>query len=1414
MAKLTEYPQALTFDANDILIKDGTNGTKKITVEDAAKYFSQYTNTNIASAFSTQTAYTKGAYVLKDGVLYRFTENHAAGAWSTSDTTEIKLASDMSALAALLDETNAAVVSVEGDVASILGIIASYVSATMTAPSNITSGEYVLANGVLYRATANIASGSTLTPNGNVVAVTIGEELFEVIKSNAKKADANGTYDEMTVGQSKQLLSDDTVKDQTPYIMRTSGGALEISDREKNTIVGGTIAWNQQIKNGNFVGTTDWGQTGGALSAADNVLTYTAGTQIGLYSILKQVSPIPSLAGHRLLFSLDVYCEKATSIRIGGPGAGFGDYGLTATEIVAGQWTKISKVGSVANGNTITVLAIYLNTNGVLVQNDTVQFKNITVFDLTQMFGTTIADYIYSLEQETAGAGVAWFKKLFPKEYYAYYTGPLQSVKTSAHKMVGFNAFDKNASDITNGKYLDNNGVPQTNSARKITGYIPVIGGQRYYFADAAASSIAAYYVWYNSEKNIISGGTIPYTGGSAASHLKTAPANAAYLRVSVINEKWDSFIVNLSLDDEKDGTYEPYVEYNYPLDSSLELRGIPELDGNNRLRFNGDTYESNGTVTRKYTYARFVGADGEGWTDTSGSGNPRKTFRTTSLIANTAYTNMLTNGITVSTSSGSTESDEITCRGTAYSSTIFYIFAPESKIANLTAFKAWLATNPIEIVYPIDTPTTETAEPYAEFQTVSNLGTEEYIDAGVAAGTRDVEIPVGNITEYYQNLRAKLESAPDSPDDDGDYILRRSSGENAYTRAEPIFAGKANTEGNYPNLTAGGAQQLMSTVGIEDQVPYNFRTSGGTADIGDREEDMIVGGTIAWNQQIRNGNFADTSGWSVPTSATFTVENGKATISNTTSSYTRIQRTSNSKAYANHKYLIMLKVSSSAGKVTLIPMGSTSGGMFSFTGLTEETQIAKIWAPEEDYTTVSWHVRFNVTTPDVSEQITATVRDYCAFDLTQMFGTTIADYIYSLEQANAGDGVAWFKKLFPKEYYAYYTGPLQSVQTSAHKMVGFNAWDEEWESGTIQSANGQNAPDTNRIRSKNYIPVVPNQPYYLKAPQYAIIYQYDSDKNFLGTTGSRGDNRISVFNSPTAYVRFAVGSSSNPVTTYDNDICLNLSWDGEKDGTYESYVEYNYPLDSSLELRGIPELDGNNRLRFNGDTYESDGTVTRKYAYARFVGADDEGWTDRTGSGNLRKTFRTTSLVANTAYTNMLSNGITVSSSSEMVDTAEITCRGTNYSSTYFYIFAPEDKIADLTALKAWLAANPVEIVYPVDTPTTETAEPYTNPQIVNDFGTEEYVDAGVEAGTRDVAIPVGHETFYQANLRAKLEMSPDSPDGDGDYIVRQVNGENTYVPLVIPNELPAAPSTDGTYVLHATVADGVLTYSWVANT
>ena len=85
------------------------------------------------------------------------------------------------------------------------------------------------------------------------------------------------------------------------------------------------------------------------------------------------------------------------------------------------------------------------------------------------------------------------------------------------------------------------------------------------------------------------------------------------------------------------------------------------------------------------------------------------------------------------------------------------------------------------------------------------------------------------------------------------------------------------------------------------------------------------------------------------------------------------------------------------------------------------------------------------------------------------------------------------------------------------------------------------------------------------------------------------------------------------------------------------------------------------------------------------------------------------------------------------------------------------------------------VYLVYELATPTTESADPYTSPQIVNDFGTEEFVISNTVA----VPIPVGHNTNYPINLKAQVEMMPHSPDGDGDYIVRQTSGTNEYVSI-----------------------------------
>lgn len=226
------------------------------------------------------------------------------------------------------------------------------------------------------------------------------------------------------------------------------------------------------------------------------------------------------------------------------------------------------------------------------------------VIDLTLALGSTIADYIYTLEQGTAGAGVAWFKRLFPKPYYPYDAGSLQSVSgVSAHKMTGFNQWD---GTYENSKWIDNyttGAVANANSSYNVTDFIRVTPNTAYYMAQTGSSRN----IFYDAEKN-----AIPMTSWAISDSAKviTSPANAHYIRFTITNAYLSAFIFNLSWDGSRNGEYEPYISHSYPLDDTLTLRGVPKLNASNQLYYDGDTYESDGTVTRRYGIRAYQSGD------------------------------------------------------------------------------------------------------------------------------------------------------------------------------------------------------------------------------------------------------------------------------------------------------------------------------------------------------------------------------------------------------------------------------------------------------------------------------------------------------------------------------------------------------------------------------------------------------------------------------------------------------------------------------------------------------------------------------------------------------------------------------------------------------------------------------------
>ena len=396
------------------------------------------------------------------------------------------------------------------------------------------------------------------------------------------------------------------------------------------------------------------------------------------------------------------------------------------------------------------------------------------------------------------------------------------------------------------------------------------------------------------------------------------------------------------------------------------------------------------------------------------------------------------------------------------------------------------------------------------------------------------------------------------------------------------------------------------------DQTPYIFRAvSDSSVEVGNRELiEQITGGTVAWNQLCKLSNI-----------------------------------NSNVFRGLNNSELIVVATTSTAQYLHAPALTNGHKYFFSFTGTVATLFVfyydMQYGSKRQTYANNSWLYSasdLNGTDVIITQQKTQLTEGETLriqiFDLTQMFGPTIADYIYSLEQSTAGAGVSLFKSLFPKDYYAYNAGELMSVKTSAHKT-------------------------------------------------------YDANDNVLG----------------------------------------------------------NYPI-SPIELRGIPKL-VNNKIQYDGDGYKADGSVERRYGIVTVTG--NENWvvsSDRFGAniatGCASKTGNIIAfssfypaVSANTLYANRTTAnymGLAVN------DNALLIVDNVNYSSK------------DVTSFKTYLqglnsAGNPLMVVYELASPTTETTTPYTETQICDADGTEEFID------DRDVQVPVGHKTKYmQVNDPAEI--------------------------------------------------------------
>ena len=538
------------------------------------------------------------------------------------------------------------------------------------------------------------------------------------------------------------------------------------------------------------------------------------------------------------------------------------------------------------------------------------------------------------------------------------------------------------------------------------------------------------------------------------------------------------------------------------------------------------------------------------------------------------------------------------------------------------------------------------------------------------------------------------------------------------------------------PEFIVGNAEEVLSDRGESDKAVYLFRKTGGNAKAYNREKvRKLVGGTVAWNQLIE-----------VPSSSQSKTQNGVIIVDNRDGTYTVSSEAGGATAdtyivlpssvpvIAGHKYYYRGTPSggsnstyySYAINALIISIGNDYGnGVFGSPHTDGNLSIVGLLIKSGTV----------ITTPIVFKPQ--------LFDLTAALGSTIADHLYTLETATPGAGVALFRSLFDKSYYAYNAGSLESVNVSEHRCVGFNQWDEQWEVGKYNVANGTKISASNGIRSKNKIRILPSTSYYTKCESHqtsgdGVLLWYDLNDNYIGyETSVLNTTKVSPANA--AYCAFYI----SPETTYHNDICINLS-NAAKNGQYEPYQLSTYSM-PNVTLRGIPKL-VNNEIVFDGDELTPDGTVKRKYG---IVDLGSQTWGHTSNRSYLK--FNDIKLPSSVRT---LANAIAekyeqIPASGSITDGKFAVLEQNGNTYLHFYYDGSNDPTGYM--------------VYELTTPTTETADHYQELQVCSRYGTEEYIDrlATAETSPRDVAIPCGHQTFYPVNVFDYIDELT-KPDAD----------------------------------------------------
>ena len=567
------------------------------------------------------------------------------------------------------------------------------------------------------------------------------------------------------------------------------------------------------------------------------------------------------------------------------------------------------------------------------------------------------------------------------------------------------------------------------------------------------------------------------------------------------------------------------------------------------------------------------------------------------------------------------------------------------------------------------------------------------------------------------------------------------------------LLTDAARKDGTYPELTAGTANQIGSSVDISNDNPYSFRSTAGGMDVMDSVAHVssIRGQTIRWRQMLRNDTTTQLSTANTTMSLTNGVFRVTSKTDNTAGKYARL------KLERSHTYAVsaLIAIDGNANTTAMCSIfksnNASVGPSYPAIGLTTSWKLSQRYITTLSDEDCFFAMRLGNATP---KDCWAEFKNVMLFDVTEMYG---AGNEPTEEQ---------FWSTFPGGYYEYAASPiLLHTNVTGIKAVGFNAFN----------------PETRKAR------VLGGKEYEVLGTYSTLSFEW-RDAN----GGGLGIFPIELVNGKYTPPHEGYLSVSNP----GNDFCIHLVWGGTRDGETEAYwsSEMAIPIDEYFEggMAGI-------RI---GDTEVCDELTSEKAILRTRKRTLDgtESWElIEAGTGGA-KYFR-----------HMIANNTTLSHQlilSDRFPTKAVTSTDTNIgirayvSNAKSYISVRPDNfedLADAEAFKTWLAENPINVVY-----ARRASDQYVETDValdlsvrVSDFGTEEALP--INTGSVPATTELHAVTLYKRNLREKLERLPEAPDEAGEYVVTCDGTNLKYTAagkvLVAIEDMSSAYSEEQTY-------------------